>query len=137
MRGPSIERRKAPRVAAECRVEFKDLGRPTDTYADLSRDLSTGGVFIETSVGLEVGTEVALEITPGGGVPPIRLLGIVARVEAQPAQSGSKETRRTRGMALRFTSGELGELERLVSLVERARREGAHGQLQSRHDGRR
>jgi hypothetical protein len=114
------ERRRAVRYAVELRVEFKHLGRPLDTYADITRDISEGGVFVDSTVGLEVGTEVALEISPSPGTPPIRMHAEVVRVEEEPGQTGSKATSRARGMALRFkeTDAATGELARLINLAK-------------------
>jgi len=121
------ERRRSPRVLAELRVEFRHLGRPSETYEHLTRDLSQGGVFIQTTVGLELATPVALEIAPGRGAAPICLRAEVVRVEEEPAAPGSRTTNRTRGMALRFTGNDADELERLIALAEQMQREAQDG----------
>lgn len=125
--GPS-ERRQSPRFAVDLRVEFRHLGRPQDSYADIVRDISTGGVFVDTTVGLEIGTEVSMEISPSPSVPPIHLRAAVVRVEEQAGETGSKATTRTRGMALRFvdTPDKNPELARLVGLAQQMQL--AHGQ---------
>ncbi|MCC7381965.1 MAG: PilZ domain-containing protein [Deltaproteobacteria bacterium] len=123
------ERRQAPRYSVELKVEFRHLGRPQDTFADLTRDISAGGIFVDTTVGLPLGTEVALEITPSGDVTPIRVRAEVVRVEEQPGQTGSKATTRTRGMALKFLEVEGGsatDINRLLGLVNQVQREGSH-----------
>jgi hypothetical protein len=120
--GPQ-ERRQAPRFPVEVRVEFKHLGRPQDSFADLSSDLSAGGVFVKTSVGLELGTELALEIAPGPGAPPILMRAEVVRVEEEPGATGSKATTRTKGMALKFIDADQAELSRLLNLANQMTRE--------------
>ena len=100
MAQPGSERRESPRVLVELRVEFRHLGRPTETYADIIRNLSQGGVFLDTSVGLPVNTEVELEVSPGPGARPIRLTAEVVRVEEEPVGTGSRVTTRTRGTGL-------------------------------------
>ncbi|MCK6544294.1 PilZ domain-containing protein [Myxococcota bacterium] len=117
MTGNGAERRKSPRLRVELHVEFRHLGRPNETYADICRNLSTGGVFLDTTVGLELGTEVDLEIAPGPGVRPIKMRAEVVRVEEEPVSTGSKVTTRTRGMALRFVDAESNEITRLLTLA--------------------
>lgn len=99
-------------------MEFRHLGRPSETYAEISRNLSTGGVFLETTVALELGTEVSLEIAPGPGTRPIRMRAEVIRVEEEPVSTGSKVTTRTRGMALRFLDSDPSEVQRLMALAQ-------------------
>lgn len=121
------ERRGSRRIGCELRVEFKHLGRPDETYQDLSRNISAGGVFVETSVGVDVGTIVELEISPTPGAKPIRMNAQVVRVEEEPAITGSRRTGRSRGMALRFLDADAGELARLLSLAKQLADNGAHG----------
>jgi uncharacterized protein (TIGR02266 family) len=123
----SSERRRAERIGAELRVEFKHLGRPGETFADLSSNISAGGVFVETSVGIELGMQVELEISPGPGAKPIRMVGEVVRVEEEAAVTGSRRTGRCRGMALRFLDADAGELARLLSLAKQMEEKGAGG----------
>jgi hypothetical protein len=135
MAGVQEERRQAPRYPVEVRVEFRHLGRPDDTFADLSRDISAGGVFIDTTVALPLGTELALEIAPAAGGPAIRLRAEVVRIEEQPGETGSKATSRIRGMALKFldATGAYGpEINRLLGLAKQMQREGSHAQSSSK-----
>jgi uncharacterized protein (TIGR02266 family) len=113
------ERRQFSRLPAELRVEFRHLGKPRETYRELTQNLSEGGVFVETSVGLSVGTALALEISPGPGAPPIRLHAEVVRVEEEPGETGSRTTQRCRGMGLRFVDPTAAELSRLVDIAKR------------------
>lgn len=122
-----MERRRSPRLPVELHVEFRHLGRPTESFAEIVRNLSSGGVFLETSVGLELGTEVALAIAPGPGARPIRMRAEVVRVEEEPVTTGSKVTARTRGMALRFLDSDPRELSRLMQLAEHMSAAGADG----------
>src|SRR4051794_26812624 len=117
------ERRQAPRLPVEIRVEFKHLGRPQDSFAELSRDISSGGCFVKTSVGLELGTELALEIVRGPGAQPISMRAEVVRVEEEPGETGSKATTRTKGMALRFLASNGSQLTRLMNLADQMLRE--------------
>jgi hypothetical protein len=121
------ERRRSPRLPVELHVEFRHLGRPHETYADICKNLSAGGVFLDTTVGLELGTEVDLEIAPGPGVKPIKMRAEVVRVEEEPVSTGSKVTTRTRGMALRFLESDSNEIARLLTLANQMHSEGVDG----------
>jgi hypothetical protein len=124
---PAGERRKSPRLLVELHVEFRHLGRPNETYGEISRNLSSGGVFLDTTVALELGTEVDLEIAPGPGVRPIKLKAEVVRIEEEPVTTGSKVTTRTRGMALKFLDSDPHEVQRLVTLAQKMQSEGVDG----------
>src|SRR5688572_10551970 len=121
------DRRKSPRLPVELHVEFRHLGRPNETYADICKNLSSGGVFLDTTVGLELGTEVDLEIAPGPGVRPIKMRAEVVRVEEEPVSTGSKVTTRTRGMALRFLDSDPNEIARLMTLANQMHSEAVNG----------
>ena len=127
MTGSGAERRKSPRLRVELHVEFRHLGRPNESYAEMCRNLSTGGVFLDTTVGLELGTEVDLEIAPGPGVRPITMRAEVVRIEEEPVSTGSKVTTRTRGMALRFLESDPNETVRLLTLANQMQASGADG----------
>lgn len=99
------------------RVEFRHLKRPEETFADTARNVSEGGLFVATTVGLEAGTLVALDIRPGPGVRPIHIKAEVVRVEEVWGETGSRQDTRTRGMGLRFVAAEPGELARLTALA--------------------
>lgn len=120
------ERRRA-HLPVELHVEFRHLGRPKETFAELSRDLSAGGVFIDTTVGLELGTEVALEVSPSPGTRAIKVRAEVVRIEEERVGTGSKVTSRTRGMTLNFLESDPGEMSRLMSLVRHLSSEETHG----------
>jgi uncharacterized protein (TIGR02266 family) len=119
------DRRQASRWPVELHVEFRHLGRPSESHQEISRNISTGGVFLATSVCLPLGTEVALEVTPGPGSRPIRMRAEVVRVEEDPAQKGSRSTTRARGMALRFLPSDPGEVSRMMNLARQLSTEGA------------
>lgn len=121
------ERRRSPRTVVELRVEFRHLGRPTETHADIIRNLSQGGVFLGSSVVLPLDTRIELEVSPGPGARAIRLLGEVVRVEEEPVGTGSRVVARTRGMALRFVNPDPAELNRLMGLARHLSSEGSDG----------
>ena len=127
MSGSGSERRQSPRVLVELRVEFRHLGRPSESYADIIRNLSDGGVFLDSSVALAMGTGVELEISPGPGARAIRLKAEVVRVEEEPVGTGSRVTARTRGMALQFVNPDPSELSRLMGLARHLSTEAPGG----------
>lgn len=127
MADSEADRRRSPRTPVELRVEFRHLGRPSESYADIIRNLSQGGVFLGSSVVLPLGTQVELEVSPGPGARAIRLRGSVVRVEEEPVGTGSRVTARTRGMALEFVDPDPGELNRLMGLARHLSAEGNHG----------
>ncbi|MCB9653551.1 MAG: PilZ domain-containing protein [Deltaproteobacteria bacterium] len=121
------ERRRAPRFPVELHVEFRHLGRPAETYAEITRNLSSGGVFLESTVTLPVGTVVELEIAPGSNIRSIKLRAEVVRVEEEPATTGSRVTARIRGMALRFLEPDPVEHGRLMALAKHMSAKETHG----------
>ncbi|NUP10297.1 MAG: PilZ domain-containing protein [Polyangiaceae bacterium] len=56
------ERRRHPRLSLEVDV---DVSTAHNFYAGKTRDISMGGLFIETPVGLEPGTEVTVSLALG------------------------------------------------------------------------
>lgn len=119
----------------ELHVEFRHLGRPHESYAEICRNLSAGGVFLDTTVALELGTEVDLEIAPGPGVRPIKMKAEVVRVEEEPVTTGSKVTSRARGMALRFVHADGEDIGRLLALAHQMT-EGSDGAADRRTEHR-
>lgn len=131
------ERRAHPRLVAELRVRMRDLGDPRAADDSLTRDISRGGLFLSTTVGLPVGTLVDLEIDVGPTVRPLRFGSVevpvsslaspdllrfraeVVRVESEaPGPSG-----RVRGMGLRFIDPDPDAVQRLVEQAEVATRD--------------
>jgi len=102
------------------RVELRHLKRPEETFAETVRNVSGGGLFVASTVGLTPGTLVALDVRPGPGVRPIHIKAEVVRVEESPAETGSRQEGRTRGMGLAFVASEPGELERLLTIAHAA-----------------
>lgn len=102
MQSDDRERRESTRLEVELSVEVRHLGRPDESFADVTRDLGAGGLFIDTTVGLPLGTPVSIEVTVGDGGRPITVEGEVVRVECQTGMTGSKADRRVCGLAISF-----------------------------------
>ncbi len=118
MSADSSERRSSPRFAVELRVEFRHLGRPQESFAEIAKNLSTGGIFVETSVGIPLGSQVVLEIAPSRSAKPITVHAEVVRVEEEPGTVGSKAVARTKGLGMRFLASDAAEVARLFALAK-------------------
>jgi uncharacterized protein (TIGR02266 family) len=60
----SADRRKHPRIALAVDV---DMSTGSNFYAGRTRDISVGGLFIDSNIRLEPGTEVSLALDLDGG----------------------------------------------------------------------
>lgn len=109
------ERREWPRFPVKMAVELRHLGRPDESVEDLARNLSAGGVFVETSVVFEPGTAVEVEVR-GRGNTEVALKALVVRVESEPSEIGSTRRNPVRGMALRFFEASPEQIEELTQL---------------------
>ena len=119
------ERRRSTRLPVEMQVQFRHLRRPRLTYAEVARNVSQGGLYVESTVGFEPGTVVDLEVFPGPGAKGIRVTAEVVRVEEEIGETGSRSDGRSRGMGLRFVRSSAEEVARLVALAEALSREGS------------
>jgi hypothetical protein len=72
----SKEKRQHPRKPLPTFVDFVSEGR---SHREFTRDISEGGLFIETSTPFSVGKEVV--ITFPGSSKPLKVAGRIARVE--------------------------------------------------------
>lgn len=106
-------RRKSSRAPAEVKVDYRTIG---SFITDYSKDISQGGIFIATSLPLNVGDQVRLRITLPGHVLPFALEGVV-RWAIQAGVSDKP------GMGVEFTAFDdqvKAELGRLVAALEKA-----------------
>lgn len=106
-------RRKATRAPVEVKVDYRTVG---SFITDYSRDISQGGIFIATSLPLNVGDQVRLRITLPGHVLPFALEGVVRWIV--PAGATDKQS----GMGVEFTTFSddvRAELGRLVAALEK------------------
>ena len=58
-----MERRRAPRISLDVDVDVSDAH---NFYVGRTRDISMGGLFIESPIGIAVGTEVGVKLRIGG-----------------------------------------------------------------------
>lgn len=85
------DNRKSERLPVDVKVDYRTVG---SFITDYTKDLSKGGIFIKTSLPLEVGTRVRLRLTLPDGDAPFALDGVVKWVstlrerEKHPAGMG-------------------------------------------------
>lgn len=91
------ERRKTPRKPYSLSVQY---ATEHEILTDFPRDISSGGMFIETSAPLSVGQQITLTFTPPHQKKPIR-------VTAEVAWTGPG------GVGVRFTSSSK-DLEKMM-----------------------
>ena len=76
---PFFEKRKHPRVPCNAPIEYALKNR---TYRNLSRDISTSGLFVETWNSASIGEAITLLI-PLDNQEPIKIEGKVVRTDPQ------------------------------------------------------
>lgn len=96
------EKRGAPRVPVRIRIEYETADR---FFQDYIRNLSLGGIFIETSNPLPVKTRLNVQFSLPGLKKPISADGMVVHT-----QSLGKQNPAVVGMGIRFA--ELDERSR-------------------------
>jgi uncharacterized protein (TIGR02266 family) len=103
--GKGVPERREPRYTTTLKVTYQT---PTDFVVDYTRNLSTGGIFVDGRNAPDVGSEILLKLYPPGHEDPIDLTGRVAW------------KRPSGGFGVRFTntsSSIRGRLDRLVRTV--------------------
>jgi type IV pilus assembly protein PilZ len=113
-------RRKGSRKMAEVKVDYRTVG---SFITDYSRDISQGGIFISTSLPLNVGDQVRLRITLPGHELPFALEGVVRW------NTGLQDKEKLiPGMGVEFTGfgdNVKDELARLVAVLEQEENNGS------------
>lgn len=80
------EKRDFIRMAVDCPVQYTLLGE-TEVYWGTARDLSGGGLLLETDTAWPLGTVLWLKLVPGAArIPPLEAEGEVVRVD--PREGG-------------------------------------------------
>ena len=72
-----VDRRKTERTQLVVRVEYSTVD---EFFAEFSRDINQGGLFIETSKPLSLGAEVMMRFNLPGGDQMIETVGHVVRI---------------------------------------------------------
>lgn len=90
------ERREAPRANVELVIEYSDLEHFCQDYA---RNISLGGIFVETRNPLSIGSVLEMGFTLPGYSGKIQTRGKVVR-SVLPDQAGPAKARP--GMAIQF-----------------------------------
>lgn len=76
--GQWLEKRKHPRMPCSAAIEY---AMQDQTYRNLSRDISTSGIFIETWEPFSIGDELTLTIPISNAQESIKVEGKVVRTE--------------------------------------------------------
>ena len=98
------DRRQHPRLSIAVEVDF---GSENNFYSARTRDISVGGLFIETDVALPIGTRLRIDL---------KFLKKKLHVEAEVAWAlADKET--SVGMGLRFVDLPAGAKEHIESFM--------------------
>jgi pSer/pThr/pTyr-binding forkhead associated (FHA) protein len=109
----AVKQRSEPRYAIEVPVIYSS---ETLTIDAIVRDISRGGMFIETELLDPTGTSCEVTALPDG-FAALRFAGVVVHVTDQLSRAG------TSGLGIRFTSGSeeaMGWLENVVARYEKA-----------------
>lgn len=114
----SDNRRKGERIPVEVKVDYRTVG---SFITDYTKNISRGGLFIRTSLPLDVGERVRLRITVPDGDVPFALDGVVKWVSTIRDRE-----KHPPGMGIEFVDFDDGVREQLERLVSRfSDREGS------------
>ncbi|RMG19492.1 MAG: hypothetical protein D6729_05060 [Deltaproteobacteria bacterium] len=108
-RAQGREARRFRRAAVARRVEFFDDGRPVTARA---REISGGGVFVETDRPLPEGRFLTLRLDLADAGRPLTILGRVVRTVR-----GSLSGRKVPGMGIEFVDIRYQDRQRLLDCV--------------------
>lgn len=109
-----IDNRRTERLPAEVKVDYRTVG---SFITDYTQNISKGGMFIRTSLPLDVGEKVRLRLTLPGGDAPFALDGIVKWVATL-----REREKHAPGMGVEFVDFDdevRHQLEAFVNAVER------------------
>lgn len=70
----TADNRRSPRIPADVKVDYRTVG---SFITDYTRNISRGGIFVQTSLPLDQGTRVRLRLTLPDGDVPFGLDGVV------------------------------------------------------------
>jgi type IV pilus assembly protein PilZ len=131
MPGPE-EKRQAPRVPIELRVDYRKMNT---FFADYTKNISKGGTFIKTDKPLEIGTSFVFKLMVPLISAPVELHGEVRWIR-NPGDPPDETGDDTPGMGIRFIYESDEERGRFESLVERMMRESLGDHLYEKLLGR-
>lgn len=113
----SADRREAPRLPIELKVEYKKLNT---FFADYTKNICKGGTFIRTKKPLDLGTVFIFKLAIPNLKEPIAIRGEVKWVkrEGEPPPPEVEEDHED-GMGIRFIYDTPGERARVEGTVEK------------------
>lgn len=108
----SKERRKHPRVSVAVEVDVKS---EHNFYVGRTRDISLGGLFLEMTVGIEIGARVGLDLS---------LDGRKFKLEGEVVWTLANEDGQTAGVGLRFVALEAATKRAIEAFMKKREPEG-------------
>jgi type IV pilus assembly protein PilZ len=103
------EHRRAPRIPVDVKVDYRTVG---SFITDYTVNISKGGLFIRTSLPLEIGARVRLRLTLPDGEAPFALDGVVRWIASpRDKEKGSP------GMGIEFVDFDEDVKRRLEAMV--------------------
>ncbi len=106
-----VERREHPRV--ELKVTATATGK-SFTSQNFTKDVSEGGLFVETDTMIPAGTDLSLEFTLPDAEKPVTASGKVVRAVTPEEKGAGKNA----GLGIRFSSVSPADSERIKQYVE-------------------
>lgn len=113
---PYDNQRVSPRKALQTRVVFEDEFSEGFLYF-LSTDISYSGLFIESTIPLQIGTKVFLKFALYEGEKPITITAEVARIMGNNRGRGRPKKNKKIGIGLRFIGLKPSDLERIQNFI--------------------
>lgn len=112
------DKRKAPRVPIELRVDYKKMNT---FFADYTKNISKGGTFIKTEKPLAEGTEFVFKLVIPQVRDPVELRGRVVWIK-RPGDTHHPD-QPDPGMGIRFIYEDPAQRQRFEEMVERLMRD--------------
>lgn len=112
--GLEDEQRTSRRIRTTLKASIQQLGKSTQTFEEITRDLSGGGAFLETDAKAKVGDRFELVLdTREPNQDALRLQAEVVRVEGRPRA----------GLAIRFLDTSPEQLFQIALILEKGQKE--------------
>lgn len=115
---PQNEKRIALRRKWRSKIVFEDEFGEGLIYLH-SRDISLGGVFLETPPPLRLGAHLFLSFTLPGKKRPLRITGQVVRFVEHPFSQGGKPQKTKKGAGVRFVDLDPEAFRQLAAFLQK------------------
>jgi len=105
------DNRSHPRAPIELKISYQ---RVNAFFADYTKDISKGGIFIKTDTPLDLGTEFEFQVTLPGEPQALRLIGRVEWISRGEDRSKSAH----KGMGISFVWSSDNQRQEFEKVVE-------------------